>query len=154
MVPYEFVSQPIVFTGAGQYGLIVPLHSRGFITKLRVVQLAGTFSGFNYTLYNTIAACTPITGLPLAGQGTTQRALYQVLPTITVPAPQASFTSTLGYPWDGEFGLQVTYQNLDDPADVPLKGDSSNCSRKLYLNITSPGAGTYGVAATSCTTMV
>jgi hypothetical protein len=71
MIPYNYVAPVTTFVGAGQAGISLPVHQRGFVNKLRVVQLSGTKSRFSYTLYDTIAACQPITGLPLAGLGTT-----------------------------------------------------------------------------------
>jgi hypothetical protein len=151
MVPYTYVAPIVTFTGAGQFGLALPLNKRGFINVLRVVQLTGGNAGFSYTLYNTIAACQPPTGLPMTGLGTTQRALYQVTPTIVVPNTFPSFTSSLGYPWDGEFNMNLAYVPQDDHLNNPLMGNPSDRSDYLYLNITAPGAGTFGVAVTYST---
>jgi hypothetical protein len=169
MIPHEFFtgsrSLPAPFTvpGGQEWGFAIPACRRGTIEKLRVVQLSGTQDGFSYTLYNSIAGCPPGVNPSAASVANGyNELLFRVTPTLVVPAGQAQFSSSEGFPEDGVSNLNLPYANVDSGAPAlgiaaALLGGASNTDRLLYLKIHdagSAGAKTYGIAMTILDPMI
>src|SRR4051812_12567776 len=123
MLPHEIVVPSIACAGGVTVGVAVNALRRGTIKKLRIVQLTGAIEGFQYCLYNTIAACDP--DAAGAAQVGVNEKLYRITPLLTVSSGQDSFTSGEQYPEDGVTNLDMPYACLDDHDNNPRAGTPS-----------------------------
>ncbi len=154
MLPHEFIIPLIACNGGVTMGLAIQCLRRGTIKKLRVIQLDGTLEGFQYALYNTVAACDP--SLDGAAQAGVNEKLYRITPLLTVSSSSDSFVSDEQYPEDGVTNLDMPYACQDDHDGNPLAKTSSNQGDKIYLKIIAGGSGTkhFGVAMTVMDPMI
>ncbi len=152
MIPHEYWFSDISCDGGDVVGVPLQVMRRGTIKKLRVLQLDGQNQGFNYCLYNTVAACQA-DGSALAG---VSEKLFRISPILTVSSGNDQYASDEGFPEDGVSNLDLAYECLDDHDGNPLRRTPSNASDKIYLRLAAAGTGSklFGVAMTIMDPMI
>lgn len=134
MYPISYDSGPLAAAGGVErsYAVSIGFQPRGVLTRLYVVQTAGSLDGFTYALYTYSGACPP--GTSPSSRATVAPGLYQLVPLTTVAAGQSAYVGTWPGPTDGINRLWLPYAARGDTGS---QGDAFN----LYLDINPAGTG-------------